>query len=163
MNTLISVDPGSYKTGVCLWIDNGDGLALIEVKNIELKKRYGKYALSAPQRCGEIVRRLNEWATDWLGDIPLSVVAYEAPQVPGQNQKALTMLQGAIAGWAGLRGATVYDYHQSTLKALLLPPPHTKAAAQRYVLQEYPGLKNRSEDEIDAVFTGLAHIKASAL
>lgn len=160
---LVSIDPGSYITGACLWTDNTGPWTLVSTKKIEIKKRYGKYAMSAPERCAEIVRRLDKWVDNLFG-APVSVdaVAYEAPQVPGQNQKALTMMQGAIAGWAGLRGATIFDYHQATLKSILLRPPHTKEAAQKFVLARHPHLKNRSPDELDAVFAGMAHIAAMA-
>ena len=157
---IISIDPGSYKTGLCIWHRvNESTFEIASLRLVEVKQRYGKQVESAPKRCARIIAACNHAVDIWRDCGPIHV-AYEAPQVPGQNQKALTLVQGAIAGWAGVLGAEVYDYHQSTLKAILLDPPHTKAKAQEYVLASYPALKERSEDEIDAVFTGLAHIRA---
>ena len=152
---LVSIDASTKSTGIAVW----DNESLIDHETINAED-LGQMDNRFPYMAGALLSILTEQQPD-IVYIEEAVVVRNA-----QTQRFLVRLQGVVYGWClshqcqfvAIR-PTVWRKQLGFQQGRKVCRQDLKAQAVEYVQEQYPDLKDLSEDEYEAICIGMAALK----
>lgn len=152
---LVSIDASTKSTGIAVW----DNDLLVDHETINAED-LGHMDNRFPYMAGALLSVLTEQQPD-IVYIEEAVVVRNA-----QTQRFLVRLQGVVYGWCLQHNCrfeairpTVWRKQLGFKQGRNVSRQDLKAQAVEYVQEQYPDLKDLSEDEYEAICIGVAALK----